>query len=53
MSKHVFADSARIVTKVGPSGSSSAQKIFFYQTDHLGSTQFITDGNGAVWQHLE
>ncbi|HEX3552181.1 MAG TPA: SpvB/TcaC N-terminal domain-containing protein [Thermoanaerobaculia bacterium] len=53
VSKHVFADSARIVTKVGPSGSSSAQKIFFYQTDHLGSTQFITDGNGAVWQHLE
>ena len=53
VSKHVFADEARIVTKVGPSGSSTAQKIFFYQADHLGSTQYITDAQGAVYQHLE
>ena len=54
VSKHVFADGARIVTKVGPSGNPSpAEKIFFYQTDHLGSTQYVTDQLGAVWQHLE
>ncbi len=54
VSKHVFADGDRIVTKTGPSGNPHpAEKIFFYQTDHLGSTQFITDDQGMVWQHLE
>jgi RHS repeat-associated protein len=53
VSKHVFADNARVVTKTGPSGSPHAEKIFFYQADHLGSTQFITDDGGAVWQRLE
>jgi RHS repeat-associated protein len=54
VSKHVFADDARIVTKTGPSGNPHpAEKIFFYQADHLGSTQFVTDVSGAVWQHLE
>ncbi|HEX4962036.1 MAG TPA: SpvB/TcaC N-terminal domain-containing protein [Thermoanaerobaculia bacterium] len=54
VSKHVFADGDRIVTKTGPSGNPHpAEKIFFYQADHLGSTQFISDDQGVVWQHLE
>jgi len=28
-------------------------KVYFYQTDQLGSTQFVTDDRGLAWQHLE
>jgi len=27
--------------------------LYFYHPDHLGSTSFVTDGSGEVYQHLE
>jgi RHS repeat-associated protein len=52
-SKHVFADDVRLATKVSPDSKPSSEKVYFYQADHLGSAQFITDDSGAVYQHLE
>lgn len=52
-SKHVFADDVRLTTKVSPSTSPTAEKLFFYQPDHLGSTHLVTDAQGKAWQHLE
>jgi RHS repeat-associated protein len=52
-SKHVFADQLRLATKVSPDPTPPSEKVYFYQADHLGSAQFITDERGAVFQHLE
>jgi RHS repeat-associated protein len=52
-SKHVFADDVRLATKVSPEPNPSSEKVYFYQTDHLDSTQFVTDELGAVYEHLE
>jgi RHS repeat-associated protein len=52
-SKHVFADQLRLATKVSPDPNPTSEKVYFYQADHLGSAQFITDELGAVFQHLE
>ncbi|HMB53430.1 MAG TPA: SpvB/TcaC N-terminal domain-containing protein, partial [Thermoanaerobaculia bacterium] len=29
------------------------EKLYFYHGDHVGSTQFVTDADGEVYQHLE
>ncbi|HEX3130666.1 MAG TPA: SpvB/TcaC N-terminal domain-containing protein, partial [Thermoanaerobaculia bacterium] len=53
-SRHVWADGMRVATKVVPDASDpSSEKVYFYQADHLGSTQFVTDSRGLAWQHLE
>ena len=52
-SKHVFADQVRLATKVSPDPDPPSEKVYFYQADHLGSAQFITDELGTVFQHLE
>ena len=49
VSKHVFADDLRVATKV----TTTAEFLFFYQPDHLGSAQFITDEQGTAYAHLE
>jgi RHS repeat-associated protein len=52
-SKHVFVDDDRLATKVSPDPTPPSEKVYFYQADHLGSTQFVTDEAGTVFQHLE
>jgi RHS repeat-associated protein len=52
-SKHVFADDARVSTKVSPDPTPPSEKVYFYQADRLGSAQFITDETGAAYEHLE
>lgn len=52
-SKHVFADDIRLSTKVSPAPNPPSEKVYFYQGDHLGSAQLITDDQGTVYQHLE
>ncbi len=49
VSKHVFADDIRVATKV----TTTAEFLFFYEPDHLGSAQFITDEQGTAYAHLE
>lgn len=62
-SKHVFAGATRIATKLelppksqppGGGGPGVREKFFyFYHPDHLGSTSYVTDQSGEVYQHLE
>ncbi|GGB25045.1 SpvB/TcaC N-terminal domain-containing protein [Puia dinghuensis] len=34
-------------------GSVGGDFLYFYHPDHLGSTSYVTDGSGEVYQHLE
>lgn len=52
-SKHVFADDVRVATKVSPDPEPPSEKVYFFQTDHLGSTSFVTDERATVFQHLQ
>jgi RHS repeat-associated protein len=52
-SKHVFADDIRLATKVSPDPTPPLERAYFYQADHLGSTNLVTDDQGTVYQHLE
>ncbi|MDM8564425.1 SpvB/TcaC N-terminal domain-containing protein [Candidatus Halobeggiatoa sp. HSG11] len=64
-SKHVFAGSARVVSKLakqetvkekGNKGNGKApreRQLYFYHPDHLGSSAYVTDYRGDVYQHLE
>ncbi len=46
-SKHIYMGSQRIVSKLSNSGG-----LYFYHPDHLGSSSLITDGTGALTQHI-
>jgi RHS repeat-associated protein len=35
------------------SGVDGSDFLYFYHSDHLGSTSYVTDGSGEVYQHLE
>lgn len=40
----------------GSTGGSTGRDgnfLYFYHVDHLGSTSYVTDGSGEVYQHLE
>jgi len=52
-SKHVFADELRLATKVSPNPDPSSEKVYFFQSDRLGSTHFVTDELATVYEHLE
>jgi len=60
--KHVYAGTSRIASKLvrqdtpnsNPQGNTPFEKdIFFYHPDHLGSSNYITDLNGKLYEHLE
>jgi len=34
-------------------GNAPGDFLYFYHPDHLGSTSYVTDANGEVYQHLE
>ena len=65
-SKHFFAGSQRVATKltkqesqtVNGKGSKPVKIIYekeqyFYHPDHLGSSSFVTDETGKVFEHIE
>lgn len=67
-SKHFFAGSQRIATKMTKQESQTVQgkgnndkpvniiyekEQYFYHPDHLGSSSFVTDEKGKVYEHLE
>ena len=37
----------------GSGGSAAADFLYFYHPDQLGSTNYVTDGTGEVYEHLE
>jgi RHS repeat-associated protein len=60
--KHVYAGTTRIASKLvlqgtpnsNPNGTTPVEKdIFFYHPDHIGSTNYVTDLNGKLFEHLE
>jgi len=60
--KHVFAGSTRLVSKLmkqdkpgaNPQGKTPVEKdLFFFHPDHLGSSNYITDTQGQIFEHLE
>jgi RHS repeat-associated core domain len=60
--KHVFVGASRVVSKLmkqdkpgaNPQGKTPVEKdLFFFHPDHLGSSNYITDTNGKIFEHLE
>ena len=60
--KHVYAGTTRIASKLvlqgtpnsNPNGATPFEKdIFFYHPDHIGSTNYVTDLNGKLFEHIE
>ena len=60
--KHVYAGTTRVVSKLmkqdkpgaNPQGQTPLEKdLYFYHPDHLGSSNYITDTNGKLYEHLE
>jgi RHS repeat-associated protein len=59
--KHVYAGTSRVASKLArqdgpnsnPNGNTPFEKdIYFYHPDHLGSSSYITDLNGKVYEAL-
>ncbi len=42
-----------MLTAADVGGSSSGDLLYFYHTDHLGSSSLVTDISGNVTQHVE
>jgi RHS repeat-associated protein len=60
--KHVFAGTSRVVSKLmkqdkpgsNQSGQTPVEKdLYFYHPDHLGSSSYVTDTQGRLYEHLE
>jgi len=60
--KHVYAGTIRIASKLmrqdtpgaNPNGKTPFEKdLYFYHPDHLGSSNYVTDLNGKLYEHLE
>jgi len=60
--KHVYAGTTRIASKLmrqntpnaNPNGNTPFEKdLYFYHPDHLGSSSYVTDLNGKLYEHLE
>src|SRR5438093_5409270 len=60
--KHIYAGTTRIASKLlrqdvpnsNPNGNTPFEKdLFFYHPDHIGSTNYVTDLNGKLYEHLE
>jgi len=60
--KHVYAGSTRVCSKLmkqdkpgsNPNGNQPFEKdTYFYHPDHLGSSAYVTDSKGDLYQHLE
>ena len=60
--KHVFVGTTRVVSKLlmqdrpgsNPGGNQPLEKDqYYFHADHLGSSNYITDSNGEIYQHTE
>ena len=60
--KHIFAGTSRMVSKLmkqkkpqsKAQGTQPLEKdLYFYHPDHLGSSTYVTDTNGKLYQHLQ
>ncbi len=60
--KHVFVGTTKLVSKMmkqdkpgaNPAGNTPVEKdLYFYHPDHLGTSNYITDTQGKLYEHLE
>jgi RHS repeat-associated protein len=60
--KHVFVGVSRMVSKLmkqdrpqgNPNGNQTLEKdLYFYHPDHLGSSNYVTDADAKMYEHLE
>jgi RHS repeat-associated protein len=60
--KNVYAGTTRLTSKLvkqetpgsNPAGKTPYEKdLYFYHPDHLGTSNYITDTNGRLYEHLE
>ena len=60
--KHIYAGTSRIASKLmrqnapnaNPAGKTPFEKdLYFYHPDHLGTSNYITDLNAKLYEHLE
>jgi len=52
VTKHIFAGTASVATRIECSKPTD-NFLYYYHPDHLGSTQYVTEANGAVYEHVE
>lgn len=50
--KHVFVNGMRMVSKLAKANAQENDQYYFHD-DQLGDTNYVTDANGAIYQHLE
>ncbi|MDH5680613.1 MAG: hypothetical protein OEZ36_03430, partial [Spirochaetota bacterium] len=50
--KHVFAGKTRIASKMD-NGGNKDNFLYYFHPDHLGSTQYVTDEAGEIYEHME
>lgn len=43
----------RVPSTLPPGGRPNTNFIYFYHPDHLGSTEFVTDGDGEIYEHVQ
>ena len=56
--KHIFVGNSRLVTAMthtdnNGDNAEQREKRYYYHSDHLGSTQFVTDWKGRQYEHIE
>jgi RHS repeat-associated protein len=53
--KHIYAGNIRMVSKMMKQGNKTPleKDLYFYHPDHLGSSAYVTDAQGGIYQHLE
>ncbi len=59
--KHIYADMSRVASKLSPgfsnpqppNGVPESNFLYFYHPDHLGSSSYVTDADGELYEHLQ
>ena len=51
--KHVYVGTTRLASKLMKPDGTVEKDQYFYHPDHLGSSNYVTDANGGIFEHLE
>jgi RHS repeat-associated protein len=53
-SKHIYAGETRLVSKLMMQNQDVLEKDqYFYHPDHLGSSNYVTDADGKLYEHIQ
>jgi RHS repeat-associated protein len=51
--KHVYVGTTRVASKMVKADGTYEKDQYFFHPDHLGSSNYVTDAAGALFEHLE